>query len=115
MNNTKVFIQPSFVNNSVDIWVQSYDPNSFKCFNHTVEKGEVIMTEFNDSERNPDMKPFIHLPRNMSEPFFLAVAEYMGKMNIKPRDQNLIEGELKATKLHLEDMQKIVNKTLLKL
>lgn len=54
------------------------------------------------------VEPSLRLTHWVAEPFLKAFADMLHQENIKPTTQSFIEGELIATKKHLEDMRKLM-------
>ena len=62
------------------------------------------------------VKPFLELPSNIFDKFVKAITDYASDNNIKTESETLLQGKLKATEKHLEDLrghfEKVLNKIL---
>lgn len=67
----------------------------------TYEKGEIVLTE--KKEGAYVAKPFIKIPKDI----YYALAMVF-KDVLPPIEKHAIDGELKATKFHLEDLRKLL-------
>lgn len=65
---------------------------------------------FERLERGTPKQATLTLPTFMAEPLLRAFADMLHHEQIKPTQQSFIEGELVATKKHLEDMRMFVLK-----
>jgi len=75
--------------------------------NGTIEE---IIIKTREDELNA--KSFMTLPNEFAQFFIQGIIEYQAEKGIKTKDENLIEGKLIATELHLKDMQEFAKKLL---
>lgn len=76
----------------------------------TVEKGEVVATQFERNGSVPDIKPFCILQEPDLRELIKAFVDYAREDGMKMPDESHTKGKLEATENHLKDMR-----TLLKL
>lgn len=110
MNNPKVFIQPDYASRFTNIWIIEDKLTGFT--NYRIDENGGMSGEEVSNKNEMTAKPFLKLPIHMTELLFKAVMEYMEKQGIKTKDENLIEGKLIATELHLSDMREMAKKLL---
>jgi len=67
-----------------------------------------VELEFEEMEEEKDYLPTFQLPRMMGEMFLQAFAEALDEVNVKTEKDAKIAGVLEATRLHLEDMRRLV-------
>jgi len=106
----KVYISFPMHRAGIEIWVQAITATCGINFNY--KDGEIIEVEVPDDKISNDLKPFLELPRLFANFFIKGIVEYANNEGIKTKDQNLIEGQLIATNLHLKDMQEFSTKLL---
>jgi hypothetical protein len=77
--------------------------------------GRLVQTLLEDGVA-PILKPFLELPSNVFDKFVKAVTDYASDNNIKTESETLLQGKLKATEKHLEDLRghftKVLDKVL---
>ena len=69
------------------------------------ENGHLMLTEAKRTER---IKPFLTLSGMMAREFFLALGKALDEKGFRPDSAAKIEGTLKATQYHLEDLRKML-------
>lgn len=108
--NISVLINERWDCRRYDIWVHEF--TGLQMFNLNYgENGEIIRTEVKDELRLPyELGPFMTINMNLAGFLFKGIMEHMSGKGVKPKDQNLIEGKLNATELHLSDMRQLSNK-----
>jgi len=112
--NVKIHIQELFVENAVEIWL--LDETTTGTNYISWDGQNLVATLVPQFEAQPpELKPFLRLTLPMYEAFFKAIAEYNSSKGRKTPNENMIEGKLEATQLHLHDMRTIANKTIEKL
>ena len=67
-----------------------------------------VELEWKEHEEGKYMEPTFKLGGYMTGPFLKAFATAAKKNGMNPADDLRMEGELKATKYHLEDMRKLL-------
>lgn len=103
----KITIEKSFANDLVSIFVVEDSHNERKIV--TIGKnGKEFM--LNAHERGTKMDPFLEIPTHLFDDLAKAILVYTEENNIKSERQTFFEGELIATKKHLEDSRKIITK-----
>ena len=104
--------------------VQRYDMDRIEiwCFEYYGDKGYSITidapTGLLRKEEIPECvglddgkyRPLMSFPRYFCETLFREITAYQSEKGIKTKDENLIEGKLQATEVHLSDMRDIVTK-----
>lgn len=53
----------------------------------------------------PEVKPFMEMPSYFYDSFAKAFIEQLNRDGIKTENENLMQGKLKATELHLNDLR----------
>lgn len=77
--------------------------------------GQILGTQREANCASPEeIKPFLKIPQDLWKQFERAVINNANKLDIKTDNEFKIEGELKATKLHLQDMREIIKTIILK-
>lgn len=67
--------------------------------------GDVL--EVNEGEMIPDSFA-MKVPSHMVDSLFKSLAEHLSERGVKTKNDSLIEGQLDATKYHLEDLRKLL-------
>ena len=57
---------------------------------------------------NDEYRPIISLPRRLAEPFLKEMARAISGMGVRTEAESKLEGELSATKRHLEDLRTLL-------
>ncbi len=60
---------------------------------------------FERTEEGAPIDPTFKLPMDFRKPLFKALEEALRRDGIKPESESKLEGQLQATKYHLEDMR----------
>lgn len=85
--------------------VTLYQRTGEKIHVASFEKGDVILTEQPIGE---DFKPTFRIPINVLHEITAAFVQYAREKKMPEPTKDFAEGELTATKKHLEDMRKLV-------
>ncbi len=64
--------------------------------------------EFHPYKEGDEVKPTLSIPFWMAEEFMQAFVDELSNNGVKTKNELTMEGELNATKYHLEDMRKLV-------
>jgi hypothetical protein len=77
--------------------------------------GKTILTGYNgehliqqvleDTDKNQNIKPLFVLPLMMKDALIKAFVSEGAKQNLRTENENLLQGKLQATELHLKDMK----------
>lgn len=110
-NNISVQIIERFDSNSIEIWLMEYAGGN-KGINYYFDNGLLATAEIDEMQllKEGKLKPFLKLPRYLATNLFKSISEYNSNNGIKTKDENLIEGKLKATETNLSDLRDIVGK-----
>lgn len=110
MENLKIYIHRRYECNVVEVWL--IEETIKGDYSLQFEKGKVIKSKLDQGAVNGGATPFLSLPVAVYVPLFKAIAEFNSNAGIKVKDENLIEGKLKATEIHLHDMREMARKLL---
>jgi len=90
----------------VDIAIIRENPDGSSYLGKFDEYGLLDFTEKYEKEIT-----FTEMTQTMRIPMFLAdqIVQALGQIGVRPRSESYIEGELKATKLHLQDLRNQLN------
>lgn len=102
----ELVIQEDFGTNQIKFWLK--DDDGYKRIMYGYD-GEFVTETIREPTTVDIAKPFLSVPWNFADKFIKAVAEYADKTGVKTEKRDFIEGELIATKRHLEDLQKAFN------
>ena len=111
----EIHIEEDYTMYTKTVWVMERVGNDIIYYNID-KKGNIVETRHTPNDMpvmNDDkFKPFMIMPRQFGEAFLLEFTKVLSGMGLRTDNQHEIEGKLKATEKHLEDMQKIVFKQL---
>ena len=106
MKNLRIEIQRVYERNAIKVWLIEDIPDGQNVISQ--ENGEMVVNHIPAGEAiSLDMKPFLNLPAQFANTLFQAIAEYNSAEGKRTKDENLLEGKLEATQLHLEDMREM--------
>lgn len=103
MNNFEVVMRQSPATDSVEVYFFDRQPN-YKAVALPMD------LVFEKMEAGKEYEPSLRIPGFMLPQFLEALAAALDKSGVRPPSVDRMEGELKATKGHLEDMRKLVFK-----
>jgi len=111
----EIHIEEDYTMYTKKVWVMEKLGSDIVYFN--IDKdGKIVETRQtpNDLPVQDDkkFKPFMVMPREFGQAFLLEFTRVLTNMGIRTDNEHEMEGKLKATEKHLEDMQKIVFKQL---
>jgi hypothetical protein len=91
----------------VEFWL-SDSCGDKRCHYHW--NGENIIEQTVDvASYTNELKPFLSLPAHFAGTFLRLIADHANRTGVRTEHRDFIEGELQATKKHLEDLQKAFN------
>ena len=106
MKDLRIEIQRVYERNAIKVWLIEDTPDGQNVISQ--ENGEMVVNHIPAGEAiSLDMKPFLNLPAQFANTLFQAIAEYNSAEGKRTKDENLLEGKLEATQLHLEDMREM--------
>lgn len=107
----KLFLEENYAEDIVRFWIKKETKNGTDKF-IGFDKGK--LTEYNldgpTCVTGINMKPFLELRKGLADDFIRLIAEHAQSKGIRTEKQDSLEGELKATKEHLETLKKITFK-----
>ena len=92
--------------NSMDVYIVDVHTNGSRSICTSLDK-----MEFKRVPENIETDPTFTIPGIIGKQFFEAMADALHKNGFKPQAEVVMEGEMKATKNHLEDMRALVFET----
>jgi len=111
--NLKLIVNHDYASFNVSIYGQVIEGT--RLFIIGAEDGRLIEQEIiAENELTPmkEFKPLLTMSEFVFNSFLKSVVEYANNIQIKTKDESLIEGKLQATEKHLEDMRTISMKLL---
>jgi len=110
-NLFNIHIERNYPNNQYSIWMIRNYPNPT---NISFDGKTLTYTEFNpgDLMSSQNCNPLLRIPADMFDILLQEIIRFNDDRGYKTKDENRLEGELKATKYHLEDMRSLVFKDL---
>lgn len=103
----KVHIDNAPYRNVANVWIIKYENKRNYILRWSGK--EWICNEFEEGSYLNE--PSISFPYPIATDVFKAMIDAISDQGIKPDAYSVLEGEIKATKYHLEDMRNIVFKT----
>jgi len=110
-NNLQIVIRPRLDEYSVEIWLHEDTATASRFINLDGDHLMVTVVE-NGMFPEEELKPFLKLPTQFANALFKAISDYNSEQGIKTKDENLLEGKLQATEVHLKDMREFSKKLL---
>lgn len=102
----EIFIEENFASQTTKFWIRKKESHPHVYIG--MDKGQLTEYTINNIAMiESDMKPFLELPYSLAQEFIKLIANYASGKNIKTEQRSFIEGELLATKKHLETMEQI--------
>lgn len=107
----ELHIENDYGRGLIKFWLIENNLGRQKLYNYD---GERILESVTESfaPTTIDTKAFLELPMSFGHDLIKLIANYANSNGIKTEKKDFTEGELMATKKHLEDMQKAFNKLL---
>lgn len=103
MSNFEVRMRQSIYTNSIEFYFFDNGPNS----RSVAKPMELIFEKVEDGK---EYEPSLRIPDYLASSFLKAVAAALDENGVRPPSVDRIEGEMEATRRHLEDMRKLVFK-----
>ncbi len=107
----EVFIEEDFNMYAKKVYV--IENQGSKTIHYNIDKeGQLVTTEVGNNPMDNNLKPFMIMPREIGDAILLAFTKALAAQGIRTENEYKIEGELIATKAHLEDIRKVAFKGL---
>lgn len=107
----ELFIERDYARRTANFWIKKeYDFGRQQFYHFNGE--HIVVTTIEGVELSTNLKPFISVPMEFADNLIKAIADHANSAGIKTEKRDFVEGELAATKKHLEDLQKAYNKLL---
>lgn len=103
MSNFEVAMRQSFATDSMEIYFFDRGPN-YKAVALPMD------LVFKKMEEGKEYEPSLRIPGLMLPGFLKALVSALDKSGVRSPSVDKVEGELKATKYHLDDMRRLVFK-----
>lgn len=110
----KIRIQQDYMRNSYKIFAFEIFLNKEHYLIYNEGKIERIEVDSEIINTDDSIKPLIELPRMIFNLLMPELINQANQMGIRTENENHLQGKLKATEIHLEDMREI-SKHLLKM
>ncbi len=112
----KIFIEKPFMNMTDSVKIYVIDEKNGRRSEIKLDRksNNLIATVLDDNAAN-QVEPFLELPMNFFDDFVRAIVKYASENDIKTENENLLQGKLKATEKHLEDLRNYFDKALIKI
>jgi len=111
----KMYIDKPVIGGNVKVYLideSSLSERRNLTYNSAEKNFTVTMMERGSAEK---VEPFFEFPSDLFEDFVSEIVEFAKKENIKTDNESVLEGKLKATEKHLEDMRTYFEKALAKI
>jgi hypothetical protein len=110
----KIHIQKPFYYSGIDnVRIYVIDEVNGKRSEITLDReSKYLKSKTLDDTCANQLEPFLELPENFFNELVKAVVNYAFENNVKTENEHLLEGKLKATEKHLEDLRMYFGKAL---
>lgn len=103
----RIFIEKPFMHGCVSAKIYVIDDQGKDRYAVNLdEKGNLIQTLIPEAI-SCTVKPFLELPGNFYQLFIKAIMDHGNEIGLKSINENVLQGKLSATELHLDDMRAI--------